>query len=38
MVESIQNCASRHMMLVLEGGTNELNEFKDKLQIDYFNG
>jgi biotin carboxylase len=38
MVESIENCASRHMMLVLEGGIKELKEFKDKLQIDYFNG
>jgi len=38
MVESIENCASRHMMLVLDGGIKELKEFKDKLQIDYFNG
>ena len=38
MVESIDNCASRHMMVVLEGGLKELKEFKEKLKIDYYNG
>lgn len=37
MVESIENCASRHMMLVIDGGIKELKKFKRKLEIEYFN-
>jgi len=36
MVESIENCASRHMMLVIKGGIKELEDFKSKLQITYY--
>ena len=40
MVESVENCASRHSMLVIEGKTNtevrnNLNDFKSKLKIEY---
>ncbi|MBC7759654.1 MAG: ATP-grasp domain-containing protein [Phormidesmis sp. FL-bin-119] len=42
MVESVENCASRHAMLVLEGSNIEdalqnLQEFKDKLTVNYYN-
>lgn len=41
MVESIENCASRHSMLVIKGKTrndvrNNLAQFKQKLRIDYY--
>ena len=36
MVESVKNCASRHMMLVIKGGVEELNEFKEELDIKYY--
>jgi biotin carboxylase len=41
MVESIENCASRHSMLVIKGGNREetvrnLKLFKEKLKIDYY--
>lgn len=36
MVESIENCASRHMMLVIRGGVTELNKFKENLKIEYY--
>ena len=36
MVESVENCASRHMMLVIKGGVEELDDFKSKLQITYY--
>ncbi|WP_276373592.1 ATP-grasp domain-containing protein [Chryseolinea sp. H1M3-3] len=41
MVESIENCASRHSMLVIKGSTkeavvNNLKVFKEKLKIDYY--
>lgn len=36
MVESIDNCASRHMMLVIKGGVEELDDFKSKLKITYY--
>ena len=36
IIESIENCASRHMMLVIKGGTKELLEFKKNLKIKYY--
>jgi biotin carboxylase len=41
MVESIENCASRHSMLVIKGGNREdtvrnFKAFKEKLKIDYY--
>jgi hypothetical protein len=41
MVESIENCASRHSMLVIKGETREavlrnFGTFKEKLKIDYY--
>lgn len=42
MVESIENCASRHSMLVLSGvdvkeAKNNLEQFKKQLYIEYYN-
>jgi len=42
MVESIEDCAARHSMLVLQGSntevvTNNLKDFKSKLRIEYHN-
>jgi len=42
MVESIENCASRHSMLVITGDTTNdvfrnLKTFKEKLKIEYYN-
>lgn len=41
MVESIENCASRHSMLVIEGANSEatwenLKDFKEKMKIEYY--
>jgi biotin carboxylase len=41
MVESIENCASRHSMLVIKGSdreavVNNLRVFKERLKIDYY--
>ncbi|WP_078126012.1 ATP-grasp domain-containing protein [Leptospira alexanderi] len=41
MVESIENCASRHSMLVIQGANlkdslNNLNKFKEHLKIRYY--
>lgn len=41
MVESIENCASRHSMLVIEGENSEttwknLKDFKEKMKIEYY--
>jgi len=41
MVESVENCASRHAMLVLRGKTRDevlknLESFKEKLKIEYY--
>lgn len=42
MVESIENCATRHSMLVIKGKNVEeaycnLNDFKSKINIEYYN-
>lgn len=41
MVESIENCASRHSMLVIEGQNSDatwenLKDFKEKMKIEYY--
>lgn len=41
MVESIENCASRHSMLVIEGESSEatwenLKDFNEKMKIEYY--
>ena len=41
LVESIENCASRHIMLVIKGDNlqeskNNLEDFKNKLKVEYY--
>ena len=41
LVESIENCASRHIMLVIKGDNlqeskNNLKDFKNKLKVEYY--
>jgi biotin carboxylase len=36
MIESIDNCASRHIMVALQGDRKQLQEFKQQLKAEYY--